>query len=91
VDTHDYVYLYYVDPNLIDFATIRYLTLDSERGITMAVADVMGDEPNVLRRPVFLSFDKRFWRLETAQRWYDTVFPSYIMKAFETNKQAGEE
>jgi hypothetical protein len=91
VDTHDYVYLYYVDPNMIDFATIRYLTLDSERGITMAVADVMGDEPNVLRRPVFLSFDKRFWRLETAQRWYDTVFPSYVMKAFEANKQAGEE
>jgi hypothetical protein len=91
VDTHDYVYLYYVDPNLIDFATIRYLTLDSERGITMAVADVMGDEPNVLRRPVFLSFDKRFWRLETAQRWYDTVFPGYVMKAFEANKQAGEE
>jgi hypothetical protein len=90
VDTHDYVYLYYVDPDLIDFATIRYVTLDSERGITMATANVKGDEPNVLRRPVFLSFDKRFWRLETAQKWYDTVFPSYIMKMFEENKPESE-
>jgi len=81
VDTHDYVYLYYVDPNLIDLTTIRYNTLDSERGIVMAVADVKGDEPGIQRRPVFISFDKRFWSLETAQRWYETVFPSFILKA----------
>jgi len=86
LETHEYVYLYYVDPNIIDLATIRYVTLDSERGIVMAVADVKGDEPGIIRRPVFISFDKRFWRLESAQKWYETVFPSFIMKAFENNK-----
>jgi hypothetical protein len=89
VETHDQIYLYYVDPNQIDLSTIRYLSIDSERGIVLAAADVKGDEPGIMRRPVFISFEKRFWTLQAAQRWYETVFPSFIMRAFEDNK-AGE-
>jgi len=55
----------------------------------LAAADVKGDEWGVMRRPVFISFNKRFWTLQAAQKWYEIVFPSFIIKAFEDNK-AGE-
>ncbi|MEM2257810.1 MAG: phage portal protein [Thermofilaceae archaeon] len=84
--TLDEIVLQYVDPESVDLTTIRHLTIDSERGIVLSVADVAGDEYGLMRRPVALRFSRRYWTLESAQRWYDVVFPSYIMKALETGE-----
>lgn len=79
--TLDEIVLQYVDPESVDLSTIRHLTIDSERGIVLSVADVAGDEYGLMRRPVALRFSRRYWTLESAQRWYDSVFPVYVLKA----------
>ncbi|MEM4591753.1 MAG: phage portal protein [Nitrososphaerota archaeon] len=76
----EYVKLLFVEPPRVDLSTIRYLTLDSYRGIELAIADVRGDEFGLIRRPVMLRFPRKMWTLEQAKRWYFSVFPSWVMK-----------
>lgn len=81
IETLDQIILQFVDPERVDTATIRYVTIDSERGIVLAVADVMGDEFGLMRRPVALMFSRTNFNLESAKRYYNAVFPKWIMKA----------
>lgn len=80
VDTLSHVILQFVDPESVDKATIRYVTIDSERDIVLAVADVQGDEHGILRRPVELRFGKARggWTLDRAKYYYTHVFPALI-------------
>ena len=80
IEDVDYVTLMIVEPAKIDLATIRYLTIDSEREIVMGVANVIGDEPHIMRRPVFIRFARRHWTLDSAKHWYNVVFPKYIIR-----------
>ena len=90
VTTLDEIVLEYMDPEQVDMNTIRHLTIDSRRGIILSVADVRGDEFGISRRPVALRFQRRFWTLQEAQKWYNTVFPMYIVKALGLEAEVDE-
>jgi len=82
VDTPDYVYLMLVDPEDVDYSTIRYYSIDSEAGIRMAVAWIRSEQR---RLPAFISFNKsaRDWTVEKAKEWYRAAFPQAMLMALE--------
>ena len=77
VDGLKYVEIYLVQPDDVDRATVRYLTLDSMKGISLAVAYVKSTKD---RRPVALFFDKGVypWTPEKARDYYLDVFPTAL-------------
>ena len=77
LDTFTQVEIQLVPPDDVDTSTIRYYTLDSERGISMAVAWVKSLRD---RRPVALFFDKRLyaWDRDRARDYYANVFPTVL-------------
>ena len=79
VDTIDSVHIYLVPADDIDRDTIRYYTIDSEKGITVAVAWVKSMRQ---RQPVALMFNKTLyaWDVDKAKQYYNTVFPSVLEK-----------
>jgi hypothetical protein len=79
VDTLDEVEIYTADIDDIDKSTIRYYTIDSERGISIATAWVKSERT---RRIVAIFFDKKLydWTPEKARDYYLTTFPSVLEK-----------
>jgi hypothetical protein len=79
VDTLHQVEIYTADIDDIDRSTIRYYTIDSEKGISIAAAWVKSERR---RRIVAVFFDKKLypWTPETAKDYYLSTFPSVIEK-----------
>ena len=83
IDTPKYVILQLVDPSQVDLSTIRYLTIDSEAGVRIAVAWVTGTNR---RWPVAIYFDKskKDWTLDLAKQWYRDSFPAVYWEKLPT-------
>jgi hypothetical protein len=79
VDTLDEVEIYLVPIDDIDKTTIRYYSVDAERGISLAVAWVKSRRE---RQVVALFFDKKLydWTPEKARDYYANTFPSVLEK-----------
>ena len=79
VDTISAVHIYMVDADDIDRSTIRYQSVDSEKGITLVVAFVKSTRQ---RQPVALIFDKTLydWNIDKAKQYYNDVFPRVLEK-----------
>jgi hypothetical protein len=79
VDTLDEVEIYLVPVDDIDKTTIRYYSVDAERGISLAVAWVKSRRE---RQVVALFFDKKLydWTPEKARDYYANTFPSVLEK-----------
>ncbi len=77
VDTLHQVEIYTADIEDIDKSTIRYYTIDSEKGISIAAAWVKSERR---RRIVAIFFDKKLydWTPDKARDYYLTTFPSVI-------------
>jgi hypothetical protein len=77
VDTLHQVEIYTADIEDIDKSTIRYYTIDAEKGISIAAAWVKSERR---RRIVAIFFDKKLydWTPEKARDYYLTTFPSVI-------------
>ena len=75
VDTLHDVQIYLVPPDDIDRNTMRYYTIDSEKGIRLATALVKSLQR---RQPVLLIFDKIVykWDVAKAKQYYFDVFPT---------------
>jgi hypothetical protein len=79
VDTLHQVEIYTVEITDIDKSTIRYYTIDSEKGISIAAAWVRSERR---RRIVAIFFDKKLydWTPDKARDYYLGTFPSVIEK-----------
>ena len=79
IDTLAAVHIYLVDVDDIDKPSLRYYTVDSERGIKVATAWVKSLRQ---RQIVMLIFDKTLydWTPETARQYYATTFPQVLEK-----------
>jgi hypothetical protein len=79
VDTIDEVEIYLVQVDDIDKTTIRYYSVDAERGVSLAVAWVKSRRE---RQVVALFFDKKLydWTPEKARDYYANTFPSVLEK-----------
>jgi hypothetical protein len=79
VDTIDEVEIYLVPVDDIDKTTIRYYSVDAERGVSLAVAWVKSRRE---RQVVALFFDKKLydWTPEKARDFYANTFPSVLEK-----------
>jgi hypothetical protein len=79
VDTLDEVEIYLVPVDDIDKTTIRYYSVDAERGVSLAVAWVKSRRE---RQVVALFFDKKLydWTPERARDYYANTFPSVLEK-----------
>jgi hypothetical protein len=79
VDTLHQVEIYTADIEDIDKSTIRYYTIDAEKGISIAAAWVKSERR---RRIVAIFFDKKLfdWTPEKAKDYYLSTFPSVIEK-----------
>jgi hypothetical protein len=79
VDTLDEVEIYLVPVDDIDKTTIRYYSVDAERGVSLAVAWVKSRRE---RQVVALFFDKKLydWTPEKARDYYANTFPSVLEK-----------
>ena len=79
MDTLHQVEIYTADIEDIDKSTIRYYTIDAEKGISIAAAWVKSERR---RRIVAIFFDKKLfdWTPEKAKDYYLSTFPSVIEK-----------
>jgi hypothetical protein len=77
VDTLHQVEIYTAEVGDIDKSTIRYYTIDSEKGISIAAAWVRSERR---RRIVAIFFDKKLydWTPDKARDYYLGTFPSVI-------------
>ena len=77
VDTLHQVEIYTADIDDIDKSTIRYYSIDSEKGVSIATAWVKSERR---RRIVAIFFDKKLydWTPEKARDYYLGTFPSAI-------------
>jgi len=77
VDTLHQIEIYTAEIDDIDKSTIRYYTIDSEKGISIAAAWVRSERR---RRVVAIFFDKKLydWTPEKAKDYYLSTFPSVI-------------
>jgi hypothetical protein len=77
VDTLHQVEIYTAEIADIDKSTIRYYTIDSEKGISIAAAWVKSERR---RRVVAVFFDKKLydWTPNKARDYYLSTFPSVI-------------
>jgi hypothetical protein len=79
VDTLHQIEIYTAEIDDIDRSTIRYYTIDSEKGISIAAAWVRSERR---RRVVAVFFDKKLypWTPEAAKDYYLSTFPSVAEK-----------
>ncbi|MEM4497304.1 MAG: hypothetical protein QW692_00575 [Nitrososphaerota archaeon] len=85
MDTLDEVICQLVDPSDIDYSTIRYWPIDSEKGIEIAVAWVRSSRA---RLPVAIFFSKRRydWNVDKAKMWYEEAFPRVFWEKVRRNE-----
>jgi hypothetical protein len=79
VDTLHQVEIYTADIDDIDKSTIRYYTIDADKGISIAAAWVKSERR---RRIVAIFFDKKLydWTPDKARDYYLSTFPAVIEK-----------
>jgi hypothetical protein len=79
VDTLDEVEIYLVPVDDIDKTTIRYYSVDVEKGVSLAVAWVKSRRE---RMPVALFFDKKLypWTVDKSRDFYQNIFPTILEK-----------
>ncbi|MEM4286943.1 MAG: hypothetical protein QXV68_02675 [Candidatus Caldarchaeum sp.] len=75
VDTISSVDIYLCDPSDIDRATVRYYSVDSEKGVYVVAAFLKSVR---MRKIAAVVFDKRVysWTVQTALVWYRESFPT---------------
>ena len=71
----DEIVLLLKDPSDVDVKTIRYITINDEKGIRLTVARLKSDPS--YRYIVKITFNKQkfAWTLDKAKQWYSQTFP----------------